>query len=182
MKPFVVWAKHLVLTVLISVLSSAHLHADDSIEKAGDALVYLLPATAGGMTIARKDGGGALQLMESIAVALGTTFALKHVIREERPNRHDHFSFPSAHSAASFSTSEFLRKRYSWRCGIPAYSVAAFVAASRVHADQHHVHDIMAGAAIGIVASYVITSHYGQWRVQAEVGGSYYGLGVSRSW
>jgi membrane-associated phospholipid phosphatase len=182
MKLFVVRAKILVLTMLISVISSVYVHANNSIEAAGDVLVYLLPATAGGLTIAYKDGDGALQFVESMALALGSTFALKYTIREERPNHDDHYSFPSAHSSASFSSAEFLRKRYGWEYGSPAYAVATFVAFSRVQAEQHYVHDLVAGAAIGIASSYLFTRPYKGWHVQAEVDSKFYGLRVSRSW
>jgi membrane-associated phospholipid phosphatase len=181
-KLFVLLAKILVSTMLISIISSAYVHANDSIEAAGDVLVYLLPATAGGLTIAYRDGNGALQLMESMVLSLGTTFALKHIISEERPNHDDHYSFPSAHSSASFSSAEFLRKRYGLEYGIPAYAVATFVAFSRVQAEQHYVHDLVAGAVIGIASSYLFTRPYKGWHFQAEVDSNFYGLRVSHSW
>ena len=40
----------------------------------------------------------------------------------------------------------------------PAYAGAAFVAYSRVYADKHYVEDVLAGAAIGIIASEIFTT------------------------
>ncbi len=182
MKPCAVRAMILVLAMLIFLTSGVYVHANDGIEVAGDVLACLLPATAGGLTVIHKDRKGTLQFAESTALALGSTFALKYAIREERPNHDDHYSFPSAHSSASFSSAEFLRKRYGWEYGIPAYAVAAFVAFSRVQAKQHYVHDVVAGAAIGIASSYLFTRPYEGWHVQAEVDTKFYGLRLSRSW
>jgi membrane-associated phospholipid phosphatase len=179
---FFVLVKIVVLTMLISLVPSLYVNANDSIEVAGDVLVYILPATAGGLTTARKDGNGALQFTQSMALALGTTFALKYIISEERPNHEDHYSFPSAHSSASFSSAEFLRKRYGWEYGILAYPVATFVALSRVYAEQHYVHDLVAGAVIGVASSYLFARPYEGWHVEAEVDGKFYGVRVSRSW
>ena len=168
--------------VLICIGSCDYIHANDGIEVAGDVLAYLLPATAGGMTLVHKDGKGALQLGASTALALGSTFALKYTVREERPNHDDHDSFPSAHSSVAFSSAEFIRKRYGWEYGIPAYGVASFVAFSRVQAKQHYVHDVVVGAAIGIGSSYLFTTPYKGWYVQPVIDTKFYGLRLSRSW
>ncbi|MCG6535873.1 MAG: phosphatase PAP2 family protein [Syntrophales bacterium LBB04] len=174
--------KILVLAMLICFTSSVYVQANDGIEVAGDVLAGLLPAAAGGLTLGYKDGKGTLQFAESTALALGSTFALKYTIGEERPNHDDHYSFPSAHASVSFSSAEFLRKRYGWEYGIPAYGVATFVAFSRVQAKQHYVHDVIASAAIGIGSSYLFTRPYEGWHIQAEVGTKFYGLRLSRSW
>jgi membrane-associated phospholipid phosphatase len=182
MKLSVVIAKFLVLTMLIAVISSACAHASNSVEAAGDILVYLLPATSTGLTIYHEDGKGTLQFAKSMALALGATFALKYIVLEERPNNEDSYSFPSAHSSSSFCSAEFLRKRYGRDSGIPAYAIATYVAFTRVHAKQHYIHDVVAGAAIGIASSYLFSRPYRGWQVQVEFDSKYHGLRVSRSW
>ena len=182
MKPFIGRARILVLAILICITSGDFVHARDSIESAGDALAYLLPATAGGLTVVYQDGKGTLQFAESTALALGSTVVLKYTISEERPNHHDHYSFPSGHSSASFSSAEFLRMRYGWEYGVPAYALATFVAFSRVHAKQHHVRDVMAGAAIGIGSSYLLTEPYKGWHIQTEIDNKFHGVMLSRRW
>ena len=92
-----------------------------------------------------------------LLLALGRTVvvtkALKFSIDETRPNGGQH-SFPSGHTSMAFAGAEFLRKQYGWRWGAGAYLAASFVGWSRVEADQHYVHDVLAGAAIGILANH----------------------------
>ena len=155
--------------------------AGDRIELAGDIVQYLLPATAAGLTLGYKDGQGTLQLGESTALALGVTYGLKYSIDEKRPDGRRH-SFPSGHSSISFSSAEFMRKRYGWEYGIPAYAAASFVAYSRVEAPEHHPHDVIAGASIGIVSSFIFTRHFKGWEIEPEVDRKYYGIRLSHAW
>ncbi len=74
-----------------------------------------------------------------------------------------------------------MRKRYGWEYGIPAYAAATFVAYCRVESRAHHPQDVIAGAALGIVSSYIFTKPYRGWHIQAEVGETYYGIKLSRS-
>ena len=75
-----------------------------------------------------------------------------------------------------------MRKRYGWEYGVPAYAAASFVAYSRVESNEHHPHDVIAGAAIGIVSSYIFTRPYKGWHVQVEADEKYYGIRLSRAW
>jgi membrane-associated phospholipid phosphatase len=156
-------------------------YAGDNIQTAGDILQFVLPATAGALTLANRDWEGSLQLAESSALTLGVTYGLKYSVNERRPNGGTE-SFPSGHTSISFSAAEFMRKRYGWEYGIPAYAAASFVAYSRVEARQHYPHDVIAGAAIGIISSYIFTRPYKGWHVELEADGKYYGLSLSRSW
>ena len=58
----------------------------------------------------------------------------------------------------SFAAAATLHKRYGWKYGFPAYAVATFVGAARVRADKHFVHDVIAGAALGEAAGWLITT------------------------
>lgn len=156
-------------------------HAGDGVQTAGDVITAILPAAAGGMILSLKDGDGAWQLAESGALTLGVTYGLKYTINEKRPNGESH-SFPSAHSSVSFASAEYIRKRYGWEFGIPAYALASFVAYSRVESDQHYAHDVIAGAAIGIASSYLFTRPYQGWNIKAEADPGYYGIRLSRTW
>jgi len=150
-----------------AALDDCRLLAADGIETAGDVLQYVLPATAGGLTLWHRDGKGALQLGESLAVTLGVTYALKYSINEQRPNGGSQ-SFPSGHTSVSFSAAEFMRKRYGWEYGVPAYAAATFVAYSRVESRAHYLHDVMAGAGIGILSSFIFTKPYKGWNLSVE--------------
>jgi membrane-associated phospholipid phosphatase len=171
----------LVCALLLGLAEAPSGLAKGRIETAGDVLQLALPATAAGLTLGFRDGQGALELAESFALTLGVTYGLKYTVNEERPNGGSH-SFPSGHSSVSFASAEFLRKRYGWRYGLPAYAAATFVAYSRVEARQHYVHDVLAGAAIGVGSSYLFTEPYRGWDVAVEGGGGYFGVRLSRAW
>ena len=77
---------------------------------------------------------------------------------------------------------EFMRKRYGWEFGLPAYAAASFVAYSRVEAGEHHPEDVAAGAAIGIISSYIFTRPFAGWLIQPDVDPRYYAIRLSRTW
>jgi membrane-associated phospholipid phosphatase len=132
--------------------------ADSNIEAAGDVLYILMPVTAYGSTFYLKDKEGRIQFYKSFAASWLTTRGLKYIIEKPRPDNSDNNSFPSGHASTTFQAAAFIRKRYGWKYGIPAYAGATFVAYSRVYADKHYVEDVLAGAAIGIVASEIFTT------------------------
>jgi membrane-associated phospholipid phosphatase len=173
--------KRVLITLFFCGVAIIAAQAADNIQQAGDVLQYALPVAAAGLTLGHKDGKGALQLGESIGVTLGVTYALKYTVTEKRPNGGGQ-SFPSAHSSLSFSAAEYMRKRYGWEYGVPAYAAASFVAYSRVESRAHHPQDVIAGAAIGIASSYIFTKPYRGWKVQANAGEGYYGFSLTRNW
>ena len=167
--------------ILLGPTSLVGTRANDRILLAGDIFQYLLPATSAGLTLGYTDGEGALQFGESAALTLGVTYGLKYSIDEKRPNGGRH-SFPSGHSSISFSSAEFMRKRYGWEYGIPACAAATFVAYSRVEAREHYPHDVIAGASIGIVSSYIFTRHYKGWSIELEADRKHCGLSLRHAW
>jgi membrane-associated phospholipid phosphatase len=167
-----------ILLCLFAVIES---RASDGIQTAGDILQFVLPATAAGLTLGFADYQGTLQFGESFAVTEGVTYGLKYAVNERRPNGGSQ-SFPSAHTSVSFSAAEFMRKRYGLEFGIPAYAAASFVAYSRVESREHYAHDVIAGAGIGILSSYIFTRPYKGWHVRAEADGKFFGLTFSHAW
>ena len=79
--------------------------------------------------------------------------ALKLSIREQRPNGSNYSSFPSGHAACAFAGAELVRSEYGWQWGIGAYAVAAGVGILRVTDAHHYAHDVLAGAAVGILSA-----------------------------
>ncbi|MGD0274833.1 MAG: phosphatase PAP2 family protein [Syntrophales bacterium] len=167
--------------MLFGLMAGIDVQAYDRIEQAGDVLVVALPVAAAGLTLGFKDCQGTLEFGESAALAMGTTYTLKFSIDKTRPNGESQ-SFPSGHATMSFSSAEFIRKRYGWEYGVPAYAIATFVAYSRVEAGQHYTIDVIGGTAIGILSSYLITRPYKGWNIQPEAGYSYYGIRLDHSW
>jgi len=151
----------------------------DGFTNTGDVMAYVLPATALGLTAYFKDGEGAWEFSESAAITMAVTFGLKYTIHARRPNGDPH-SFPSGHAAITFSSAEFMRKRYGWQYGVPAYLFASLVGYSRVRAHEHYFRDVAAGAAIGITTTYFLSKPYQGWKIQPRLGAGYCGLRVSR--
>lgn len=109
------------------------------------------------------DGTPRHDLLLAVGRAWATTTSLKQVVDETRPDGGQH-SFPSGHSSMAFAGAEFIRKEYGIGWGAPAYLAAGFVAWSRVEARRHYTHDVLAGAAIGILANHDF------WRARTRFG------------
>ena len=181
MKPHARNFPSLLVGLILCFTTGVDARANDVVEMAGDVLAYALPATAAGMTLVYKDGKGALQFGESAALTLGVTLGLKYTVDETRPNGGSR-SFPSTHASISFSSAEFIRKRYGWEYGVPAYVAATFVAYSRVESKEHYTHDVIAGGVIGIVSSYIFTTPFKGWQIQPDIDGKYWGVRLSGNW
>ena len=99
-------------------------------------------------------------LRERIAVAATAYTALtavagglKLTVSEWRPDDSDDRSFPSGHAARAFAGAELVRSEYGCPWGVYAYAVATGVSVLRVAGDHHYVHDVLAGAAIGVLSA-----------------------------
>lgn len=102
-------------------------------------------------------------LFRAQAVAQGLSYGIKWSARRTRPDGTS-FSFPSGHTAVSFATATVLQRDLGWKAGVPAYAVAAYVAASRVHEKRHFISDVAFGAVLGIVAGRTVTVGRGDAR------------------
>lgn len=132
----------------------------DGIENAGTIIAVALPITAAGISGFKDDWVGVEQVTLVTGFTLGTAYGLKHIIREERPDRSDMKSFPSDTAALAFAPASYLWDRYGWRYGLPAYAAATFVAYSRVDTDKHHWWDVAASAGLAFGFSKLITREY----------------------
>jgi membrane-associated phospholipid phosphatase len=166
--------------MLLAVAAPGHCY--DRIEAVGDVAMVIVASAAGGMPLLLDDRQGLVQLIKAAALDLTATMALKYSVHERRPDGGDNRSFPSAHSSVAFTSAEYLRKRYGWEYGIPAYALAGFVASSRVAADKHHVHDVLAGAAIGIASSCLFTTPNPEFALQAAAEPGYFGVRLTKTW
>ena len=118
----------------------------------------VLVVTALGVPAVQGDWKRTKQAAFSVGATYAVTTGLKHVIDEERPDESNHKSFPSGHTSSSFAAAATLHRRHGWEVGVPAHLVAAFVGVARVKSDEHFVHDVIAGAAIGEAAGWLLTS------------------------
>lgn len=173
--------KRYILTLLTIVFCIQASTADNSFEKAGDLLQYAIPAAGLGMVLGKKDMEGFWQYSKSFAVSIVATQGLKYSINRKRPNGGKH-SFPSGHTSASFTGAAFMQRRYGWEYGAPAYAAAMYVGWSRVQAKKHHISDVLAGAAIGIISAYIFTKPYEDYGIQVAMFAEHkaYGLRVGK--
>lgn len=89
-------------------------------------------------------------------VSQATTQGIKYIAARTRPDGTDR-SFPSGHTSSAFATATVLQRHYGWKVGIPAYALAGYVGASRLHANKHYLSDVAFGAALGIIAGRTVT-------------------------
>ena len=148
------------LGIILSLGAGGAFADNDTLETAGDVGLVALPVAAAGMTVLNRDREGTRQLGMALLSTAAVTGGLKLAVREKAPNGDDH-AFPSGHTSIAFAGASFLQRRYGWGYGAPAYLAAAFVGYSRVETDHHRFHDVLAGAAIGIVSNVIFTTPYG---------------------
>lgn len=98
----------------------------------------------------------ALKAGASYLMGAAVTYPLKQVIDERRPDDSDSRSFPSGHAMFSFAGATMLHHEFGhvspW-VSIGGFGVAALVSVDRVIRDRHYLHDVCAGAAIGILST-----------------------------
>lgn len=129
---------------------------EKNIENLGTGIAIALPVVAGGIAYYKKDRVGVAQLLVETAMTVGTVYALKNIVREQRPDGSDFHSFPSETTALAASGSSFLWRRYGWEYGLPAFAATQFVSYSRVQAHQHRWYDTLASSGIAAGYAYVL--------------------------
>lgn len=106
---------------------------------------------------------GITMLVAMILSALAGNFVLKNIIARSRPSWIDHsiillienpvdYSFPSGHTMNSF-TSAMTVFMYHKKPGILAFTLASFIAFSRLYLFVHYPSDVFAGIALGVAIS-----------------------------
>jgi membrane-associated phospholipid phosphatase len=156
--------------------------AKSNLEKSGDIMHLLLPATAFAASLVIEDNyQGSWQLIKSGVVSRVAVEGLKFAVDKDRPDDSGDDSFPSGHTADSFASATFIQQRYGWQWGIPAYIGATFVGYSRVQSDKHFVEDVLAGAVIGILSGLYFTEPYSGITISPTANSGHYGVNFSGS-
>ena len=155
------------------------------IETLGTGIAIALPLTAAGIAWYKHDRVGLAQLAVEGVLTVGTVYALKNIVHEERPDGSDDHSFPSETTAVAASGSSFLWGRYGWEYGLPATAVTGLVAYSRVQARDHHWYDAVASMGISAAYGYVVTTPFQRrYNIRTELtplpGGAY--VHLSYNW
>jgi len=168
----------IILSVLLVVSVCRFSCCQKTIEEIGHYTQLGLPLTALGVSIAKGDTEGMVQLVKSFAVQTSITVVLKRSIDRTRPNG-GRYSFPSGHTAVSFMSSTYIWKRYGWELGLPSTVMAAFVGYSRFGIDDpvHYFSDVVAGCILGVGSSWLFTRRHNS-DLEVDVVGdlSYLGL------
>ena len=94
----------------------------------------------------------------------------------EGPRGGSYLSFPSGHTSAAFTGAAFINFRYGFKYALPFYAASTFVAYNRVQERAHYVHDVLAGAALGIIGTYLFTTPYKDNNVMLFSDGKYAGI------
>lgn len=139
-----------------------------NVNRLGDLLMVMAPAYALGMTVMEKDWDGTIQLAESIVAAQLLTEGIKMLEIEQRPNGSDWKSLPSGHSAGVFSGAMFVHKRYGWKPALIPYAMALTTGWARVHVRAHYWHDVLAGAAVSALFTWLLVDKYQGLEVSAD--------------
>jgi hypothetical protein len=92
----------------------------------------------------------------SILLMVTSVYTLKHIVREERPDASNKYSFPSGHTAMAFLGAQLLWNEYKdesvW-IGLSGYAVATGTGFLRLYNNRHWLTDVVAGAGIGILSA-----------------------------
>ena len=145
----------LLVTMCLSTVQAQQTPRSDGPD---DLLRWVPLAATVGMKIAGVDSQSswkrmAVNSLTTLALTAGVTYCLKYTVHSMRPDKSDHYSFPSGHTSVAFANATILHKDYghvsTWIC-VGGYAVAAFTAYDRIRRDRHHWMDVIAGSAIGI--------------------------------
>ena len=92
----------------------------------------------------------ALVMFKATVYAAAICTILKYSVQEKRPGSDNKRSFPSGHSTTAFAFASVAAAYHAWPWGVGAYSIAGLVGYSRLNDNAHYLHDVLAGATIGI--------------------------------
>ncbi|MDR3144498.1 MAG: phosphatase PAP2 family protein [Puniceicoccales bacterium] len=151
-------------------------------ESAGDILQYAIPAYAFALSLWDGDYDGTKQFFYTLGSSQLTVHSLKFATKEKRPNytegrRKD--SFPSGHTSSAFVGASFIHRRYGFSHAIIPYGLAIFTDYSRVHARKHYLHDVLAGAAISIICTWIFVDEKSNIAVTSDESGTMVAYEVS---
>ncbi|MCL1128018.1 phosphatase PAP2 family protein [Shewanella surugensis] len=139
-----------------------------------------VPLTAAIISLYDEDYIGFGEVIEGAVFTSLATYALKYTVREERPDESDKLSFPSGHTSSAAQGAAYLQFKYGWKYGLPAYAITGLVGYSRVQANKHYWHDVIAGALLGTAIQYAVTvKGYSFVSIAPYVGDDEVGLFVS---
>ncbi len=166
-----------------------HTKADDFLQYEGILQIY------GGRYLGFKPKNDILHQTINIVIANAimscVVKTMKNQFQEERPDKTDHFSFPSGHTATAFTNATLLFYEYKdtniWFAS-SGFAFAATTGFLRIANNRHYTSDVLAGAGIGIGIGTVVSYwnpfknfSFGKNKTQALIYpqmGETYGMGL----
>ncbi|MDA8099574.1 MAG: phosphatase PAP2 family protein [Nitrospiraceae bacterium] len=99
---------------------------------------------------------------EAGAVDLVATEAIKYAAHRKRPSGSNNMSFPSGHTSGTATLAATISEMYDWNpfVAVPLYGITAFVGASRIQSNQHHLSDVVAGGVLGTIIGKSYASYF----------------------
>jgi membrane-associated phospholipid phosphatase len=91
-------------------------------------------------------------------LGMDLTYAVKLSVRRKRPSGNC-CAFPSGHASGTFAFASVLWRHLGWKAAVPTYTVASYVAISRLHENVHFLSDVVFGAAVGVISGRAVTHH-----------------------
>lgn len=101
-------------------------------------------------------------LAQSAIVTGIYTDVLKRSVGRVRPDGSNARSFPSGHTSNAFAWATVAQHHYGSRAGVPVYAAATLIGLSRIERDKHHLSDVVAGAALGLVVGRTVVREDGE--------------------
>jgi membrane-associated phospholipid phosphatase len=103
-------------------------------------------------------------MLSALAVTDATTFGLKAVVNNDRPNGRN-LSWPSAHTASSFCVASVLDEYYGPQVGVPAYIGACFVGWRMMDSGDHWASDVLFGGTLGYIVGHSVAAKHKQLEI-----------------
>jgi len=100
-----------------------------------------------------------MDLLRAQILTSGLTVGLKYSTQRERPDGSNAHSFPSGHASITFATATVIERHLGWRYSVLGYTIASYVAASRLHDNRHWLSDVVFGSAVGAIGGRTVTQH-----------------------
>ena len=91
-----------------------------------------------------------MHMFKATIYSTAVTNILKYTVRQKRPDSGNRDSFPSGHATSAFAFATVVATEHEWYWGAGAFTLAGFVAYSRINDNAHYLHDVVGGAVIGM--------------------------------
>ncbi len=114
---------------------------------------------------------GIMSLLALLCSFIINNLVLKNLIARIRPydvlsgvllliEKQSDFSFPSGHTASSFSVAVIIFKELPLNYGIPAILLAVLIGISRLYLGVHYPSDVLCGALFGSIIAILVRQHF----------------------